>query len=348
MTGTPLKVLVLGASYGLLPGIKLAMVGHQVTFVGRVDEISQMAQGDLVLRIPWRRTDRICELRTRDVGFAVPREARPESANLVILAMQEPQFADPDLQALLQRVSNCGTPCLSIMNLPPPPFLRRLGLNEQAFAGVYSSGPVWDGFDPQRISNASPDPQALRMDPARPGELTVTLASNFKAAPFADPASQAILARLARDMSRLAIIIDGNRLTSPVSMLAHSSPFIPLAKWPMLITGNCRCVTKAAMQTIAEAVLYNPNESASIYTAVSDLVLALGAPREVLVPFAVYARATESLVRPSSAARALAGGATHIERIDLLVFQLMQQLGLDISKIEPIVELIERRLAHNR
>lgn len=343
-----LRVLILGASYGLLPGVKLALAGHRVTFVGRAAELSLMVQHDLVLRIPRRKSDEVVELRTRDASFTTPGEARPEHADLVILAIQEPQLADPEMTALVQRVSAAGTPCLSIMNLPPPPFLRRLGLDEAAFEGVYASIDAWEGFAPEQISNASPDPQALRIDQERPGELTVTLASNFKSAPFADPSDQAILSRLARDMSRLTVEIRGERIAPPVRMLAHSSPFIPLAKWPMLIAGNCRCVTGTGVRTIAEAVHADVSESKAIYDVVVELVLALGAPSDIFVPFAEYARAAEQLVRPSSAARAIAGGTRQIERIDLLVLNLMRTHNLDANEVANIVELIEERLQRNR
>ena len=49
---------------------------------------------------------------------------------------------------------------------------------------------------------------------------------------------------------------------------------------------------------------------------------------EDLVPFAKYAQAAESLGKPSSAARALFGGAEHIERVDCLVRRIAGQQGL--------------------
>ena len=41
--------------------------------------------------------------------------------------------------------------------------------------------------------------------------------------------------------------------------------------------------------------------------------------RQDQVPFEKYAKAAESLLKPSSAARAVASGAPFIERVDLLV-----------------------------
>ncbi len=339
-----LKILVLGASYGLLPGVKLALAGHEVTFVGREDEIARMQQDELVLRIPLRREAGIAQLRCSSARFTTPDRADPAAADIVLLAMQEPQLADPQVAALVQRVGAASVPCLSIMNLPPAPFLERLGISGEAVEGAYAGTDAWQGFTPGKMSNASPDPQALRMDRDKPGELTVTLASNFKAAPFADPADQQVLERAARDMSRLKV--DG--IAPPVRLLAHSSPFIPLVKWPMLIAGNCRCVKPDGIVTIAEAILSDPDASRAVYDAVFALVIKLGAEPEIMVPFDAYAKAAAQLTRPSSAARAIDGGAVRIERIDRLVLNLMRANRLDTSLIEPIAELIEKRLVANQ
>ena len=53
-----------------------------------------------------------------------------------------------------------------------------------------------------------------------------------------------------------------------------------------------------------------------IYEWVTQLCTRLGAGDTDLVPFEKYARAAEGLAKPSSAARALFGGAEHIERVD--------------------------------
>lgn len=338
-----MNVLVLGASYGMLPGVKLALAGHDVTFIGREDEVAQLRQGDLVVRIPQRRGGGVAELRCSNASFATPGEADVEAADLVILAMQEPQFADSAVAGLTRRIGVSGKPCLSIMNLPPPPFLARLGIAATSLEGVYASNEAWQGFNADKMSNASPDPQALRMDPQRPGELTVTLASNFKASPFAGAQDQVLLEGAARDISRLKV----EGIAPPVRLLAHSSPFIPLVKWPMLIAGNCRCVEPGGIRTIADAVLSDPDSSRAVYEAVSTLVVELGADPKIMVPFDSYSKAAQQLTRPSSAARAIDNGATKIERIDRLVLNLLREKGRDTSLVEPIADLIEKRLLAN-
>lgn len=356
MTG-PVRILVLGASYGLLPGAKLSLAGHKVTLIGRADEIKGMASAPLQVAIPARRgegemllspvTDTVA--RPGGIALRTPDAVDPADFDFIILAMQEPQFAAPELAPLMARVAASRRPCLSIMNLAPPPFLARLGIDAaRDLAGVFQSSAIWAAFDPRHFSLASPDPQAFRPDPARPGHLQVSLPSNFKAAPFGDAADQALLQRLASDMSHLNVDHAGRRVRPPIALLAAPSLFVPLAKWPMLLTGNCRAVLPDGVRSIAEAVGADLQESHAIYEQVTALALALGARPQDMVSFAAYARAAERLTRPSSLARALDAGAVQIERVDLMVQRLMQARGHDTRLIDPVIAQIEARLATNR
>ena len=353
----PLNVLVLGASYGLLPGLKLSLAGHKVTFVGRPDEIAAMAAAPVRVDLPLRRTGSRVVLSASTLvdaapGFPAlrtPATADPHVADFVILAMQEPQFAAPEIDALVRRIGESRTPCLSIMNLPPPPYLARLGnIPVQALSGVYSAQGAWDAIAPSLLSVTSPDAQALRLDPSRPGELTVTLASNFKAAPFADPSAQALLDRLGRDLSHLKVPFDGGEVRPPVALLAGSSIHAPLAKWPMLIAGNCRCVTEAEPRSIEAAVHEDLAAARDIYDRVVELVHRLGATSADTVPFAAYARAASDLIRPSSLARALANGVAAVERIDRLVLNLLTIDSGGDNAVQQIVDLIDRKIIENR
>jgi hypothetical protein len=67
-----------------------------------------------------------------------------------------------------------------------------------------------------------------------------------------------------------------------------------------------------------------------------------------LVPFDKYAKAAEGLAKPSSAARALFGGAAHIERVDCLVRRIARQKGLESGVLDEMVKLVDDRLAKNR
>ena len=66
----------------------------------------------------------------------------------------------------------------------------------------------------------------------------------------------------------------------------------------------------------------------------------LGADNEDMVPFEKYAKAAEGLGKPSSAARALSGGAEHIERVDCLVRRIAGQQGLQSDTLDEIVTLV--------
>jgi hypothetical protein len=62
------------------------------------------------------------------------------------------------------------------------------------------------------------------------------------------------------------------------------------------------------------------------------------------VPFEKYAKAAESLLKPSSAARAVASGAPFIERVDLLVKLISHQLGMPNDEIDRTVQVVDHKL----
>jgi hypothetical protein len=102
------------------------------------------------------------------------------------------------------------------------------------------------------------------------------------------------------------------------------------------------------MIPIREAVHGSPARSRAVYDWVARLCLRLGAQAEDLVPFEKYAKAAEGLGKPSSAARALFGGARHIERVDRLVQCIARRLGAGSETLDEIVALVDERLARNR
>jgi hypothetical protein len=85
-----------------------------------------------------------------------------------------------------------------------------------------------------------------------------------------------------------------------------------------------------------------------VYDWVRQLCAGLGAEDADLVPFEKYAKAAEGLGKPSSAARALFGGAAHIERVDCLVRRIARQQGLQSETLDEIVTLVDERLGRNR
>ena len=115
-------------------------------------------------------------------------------------------------------------------------------VNTASLADCYTDASVWDAFDPALITLASPDPQAFRPADEPKNVLQVGLPTNFKAAHFEDPAHTALLRAFDADIDAARFIIDGQSLEIPVKLKVHDSIFVPLAKWPMLLTGNYRCV----------------------------------------------------------------------------------------------------------
>jgi hypothetical protein len=235
------------------------------------------------------------------------------------------------------------------MNMPPLAYLRRIpGIASEALEGCYADPAVWQAFDPALVTLASPDPQAFRPAGEPKNVLQVGLPTNFKAARFEDEGHTALLRGLEEDIERARFSVEGEELEIPVKLKVHDSIFVPLAKWPMLIAGNYRCIRPDDMIPIREAVHRDAGRSREIYEWVASLCRRLGAGADDLVPFEKYAKAAEGLAKPSSAARALFGGAEHIERVDRLVGRIARQLGLHSDTVDEIVELIDERLDLNR
>ncbi len=124
--------------------------------------------------------------------------------------------------------------------------------------------------------------------------------------------------------------------------------FVPLAKWAMLLAGNYRCVQADSVRPIREAVHGDPAATRAVYDWVASLCISLGADAADLVPFEKYAAAAQSLGSPSSAARALAGGAQNIERVDRLVQAVAAQKGMRNASVDETVALVDAWLVRNR
>ncbi len=344
-----MRVLVLGASYGALLGCKLTMAGHDATLVCLPDEAQLINEKGYEVRIKLRGEEAHRAIRSADqpgrLDAVTPAEAQPQDYDLVALAMQEPQYSAPEIRALLGRVAAAEKPCMSIMNMPPLPYLARIpGLDVGALRGCFADATAWDVMDPALMTLCSPDPQAFRPPEEPLNVLQVGLPTNFKAARFESPEHTAILERLAADID--AVRLDGKEV--PVKLRVHDSVFVPLAKWAMLLTGNYRCVTRGEARSIRDAVHSDLAQSAEIYAWVQGVVRELGADPADEVPFEKYAKAAESLLKPSSAARAIYGGARQIERVDKLVQQIAATQGKRLDAVDETVAIVDAKLSENR
>jgi hypothetical protein len=347
------NILILGASYGSLLASKIMFGGHDVKLVCLPEEAALINSEGFRVRMPIRGGKEPVLIDSRNlpgkVSAAGPAEVSPADYDLIGLAMQEPQYSSPAVRELLDRVAKSRVPCMSIMNMPPLPYIRRIpGIDADAVREAYTDPSVWNGFDPGMLTLCSPDPQAVRPPEEKANFLHVTLPTNFKVARFDDEAANNILRQIEKDIDAARVNTAEGLSELPVKLRFHDSLFVPLAKWSMLLAGNYRCITPDGMRTAQEAVYANLAESRSIYDFVIDLCVALGARREELVPFDKYAAAAKGLTRPASVARALNNGARNVERADKLVQLLASQKGMRHPAIDQIVELVDRRLAANR
>jgi hypothetical protein len=339
------NILILGASYGSLLGTKLLMAGHNVTLVCRKKTAELINRDGTQVRIKLRDEPMHRSILSRDLpgrlDATTPADLDVSRYDLVALAMQEPQYANHTVRVLMVKIAEAGLPCLSIMNMPPLPYLKRIpALADMDLEEAYTNAQVWERFKPGLVTLCSPDPQAFRPPEEAANVLHVGLPTNFKAAIFEDERHNKVLRELEADIE--AVTLDGHDV--PVKLKVFDSLFVPLAKWSMLLTGNYRCITLHEPQSIRDAVHGDLKLSKSIYEHVDAVARRLGADPQDQVPFEKYAKAAESLLKPSSAARAVAGGAPFIERVDLLVKLISHQLGMPNAEIDRTVEIVDQKL----
>src|SRR6266702_1638853 len=199
------KILILGASYGSLLASKMMFGGHDVKLVCLPAEATLINSEGFRVRIPIRGRKEQIEIDARKLPGTVsasgPTDLNPKDYDLIGLAMQEPQYASPGVRELLDAVARSRVPCMSIMNMPPLPYVKRIpGLDYEALKPAYTDPTVWDNFDPTCLTLCSPDPQAIRPPDEKVNVLMVTLPTNFKVAKFDDERGNVILRQLEKDI----------------------------------------------------------------------------------------------------------------------------------------------------
>ena len=349
----PCKTLVLGASYGSLLATKLLLAGHSARLICLPAEVELIEREGMRVRMPIKGREALVEVDSRrlpgQLSASSPSGVDPAGFDLVALAMQEPQYRSKGVRELLQRVAQARVPCISIMNMPPLPYLSRIpGIDAAACRNCYTDATVWDAFDPAMMTLCSPDPQAGRPADAGANVLQVRLPTNFKAARFESDTHTALLRRLAAEIEAARYDTGTEQINLPVKLKVHDSLFVPLAKWAMLVAGNYRCITAQGMRPIRDAVHSDIETSRRVYSWVVELCKTLGAADADMVPFEKYAAAAQSLLGPSSAARALFGGAHYIERVDRLVQAIAAQKGQRLRELDDVVALVDAKLEANR
>ena len=343
------NVLIMGASYGSLLATRLGLAGHDAHMICLPAEADLMNAEGAIVRLPVKGREGLVEINSRALPGKLtaggPEGVEPGGYDLVVLAMQEPQYRLAGVRELLDRVAKSRVPCMSIMNMPPLAYLKRIpSIDANAIRAAYTDPSVWDSFDPATITLCSPDPQAFRPPEDKVNVLQVRLPTNFKSARFVSDADTAVLRTLQTDIE--ASRFEGMEL--PVKLKVHDSVFVPLAKWSMLLAGNDRCVQADGMRPIKDAVHSDLAATRAVYNWVFDLSCSLGANPSDLVPFEKYANAALSLLTPSSAARALAAGAPNIERVDRLVQIIAAGKGKRLDVLDETVALVDGWVAKNR
>jgi len=343
-----MDILVLGASYGSLFATKCLMAGHNVTLICTSRTAELINSEGTEVRIKLRGEDEHRSIRSEDYKGSctavTPDQSHPYSYDLIVLAMQEPQYAIPDVKNLMKRIARSGRPVLSIMNHPPLAYLRRIHkLAHVDLSSCYTDAEVWDEFDPTLVSLCSPDPQAFRPPDEPNNVLHVGLPTNFKAAAFGDRANTNMLRQLELDIAN--VTLEGKDV--PVKLRVYDSLFVPMAKWSMLCAGNYRCVLDDGAQSINSAVHGDLGATAMIYSWVVEVAQQLGAELVDTVPFHKYAHAADNLLKPSSVARAIEAGSSEVERVDKLVQLVARSLDMQNDELDRIVKTVDKRLEDN-
>jgi len=286
---SPCKVLIMGASYGSLLATKLLLAGHTVKLVCLQAEADLINASGTRVRLPVKGREGLVEVDSRKLpgrlSASTPAGTKPGDFDLVALAMQEPQYRSPGVRELLDAVAKAKVPCMSIMNMPPLPYLARIpGVSAEACRGAYTDPDVWKSFDPSCMTLCSPDPQAFRPPEEKVNVLQVRLPTNFKSARFPSEAHTAILRRLEADIEAARYDTGTEKIELPVKLKVHESVFVPLAKWAMLLAGNYRCITEEGMRSIKDAVHSDVEASRAVYSWVVELCKSLGADEKLPAP----------------------------------------------------------------
>src|SRR3981081_3977875 len=199
------NILILGAAYGSLLASKMLFGGHKIHHICLPAEADLINAEGFRVRMPVKgRKDPVLLDSQKLPGKVTAGPAtgiNPKDYDLICLAMQEPQYRSPGVRELLDAVATSRVPCMSIMNMPPLPYLKRIpGLPTDAVKAAYTDAGGWDNFDPGSLTLCSPDPQAIRPPGEKINVLQVTLPTNFKVAGFDAEKPTAILRQMEKDV----------------------------------------------------------------------------------------------------------------------------------------------------
>jgi hypothetical protein len=204
------NILILGAAYGSLLASKMLFGGHKIHHVCLPAEADLINAEGFRVRMPVKgRKDPVLLDSTKLPGKVTASGAagvNPKDYDLICLAMQEPQYRSPGVRELLDAVAKSKVPCMSIMNMPPLPYVKRIpGLDYKALEAAYTDARVWDSIDPKKITLNRPTGwrmRCLRVDCNAEGRVAKVLSARSRRASVAAP---------------LPALSRGRRLSPPLS-----------------------------------------------------------------------------------------------------------------------------------
>jgi hypothetical protein len=176
------KILILGASYGSLLASKILFGGHKLHLVCLPAEADLINSEGFRVRLPVRGRKDPIELDSRKLPGKVTAGpatgVNPKDYDLVGLAMQEPQYRSPGVRELLDAVGKSRVPCMSIMNMPPLPYVKRIpGLDYEALKRPDRLGFIRPSDHHLEQSRSAGDPPAGRESQRADGHLADQLQS---------------------------------------------------------------------------------------------------------------------------------------------------------------------------
>src|SRR5216117_3457464 len=264
------NILILGASYGSLFSTKLLMAGHRVTLICTSSTADLINREGTIVRFPIKGREGLLDISSKKLAgtltASTPEGIDPSRFDMIVFGVQEAEYGSRGVRELMGRIAKSGKPCLAIMNMPPMPYLKRIpGLSTERLEACYADPGVWKDFDPALMTLASPDPQAFRPPDQPKNVLQVGLPTNFKVARFDGAEPTALLRNLEADIEGARFDPGDGAIEIPVKLKVHDSTFVPLAKWPMLMAGNYRCIRRDDMIPIKDAVHANLDKSRQVY-----------------------------------------------------------------------------------
>ncbi len=153
------KILIMGASYGSLLGTKLALAGHSVHLICLPAEADLINSAGAIVRMPVKGRAELVEINSKKLPGSITaggtQGINPADYDLVAFAMQEPQYRSPGVRELLDAVAKATVPCMSIMNMPPLTYLKRIpGVDADKCKTSYTDSTVCVQPRPTGISPA--------------------------------------------------------------------------------------------------------------------------------------------------------------------------------------------------